>query len=1471
MTRANEKSKANNAKSKTKGKKAKAKKKSNAKPSSTNANNKRSSSSRTVHTDSDDTDGDDNSDDDDDDDDGDDNSDNTSDHGSNNDNNNNDESSVSDSEQINVASVAAPLASSSSGIKSSKQASIDTIAIAATNVGNTDGKRQVASVPSTNSKPSNENGRIDIKSNASHLLSLSSVASAPNTITDSKSSNNKQPTKLNNNTAGSNDTKLKSSMMATPVAVTTTAITVSDKDKKTGQSSKASSGKPLLTASSVSTLPTSAKKSLTTPTATSSSSVSSTVSKHTSAMTSSNTSSGSIRSSSSSTVSYSSSSTSVATGKASSPSLLGSSHTSSKGPSSTSSSISSSISTSITPMTSRPSSSSSSPASSQVAASSSTLSSTTTTSDNKPNDPKKRSATTPTTATMTLSSSSPPSSSSSSSTTTSVRAKKPDTLTTNLSNNSNGASTNNSAASSTSTATLTSATTRANERSSSSSGIGVNSSNSNSGTLVAAATANGKGRGGARGAAAAAVAAAAAAAAASPPIMVPLSGEAAVAAAAAAASASRTGFQQPFAYGQFQGTYLPVAYPHVSSSVVKILSPHIMQGADGRPVYVGPAGSAPLLIQGTSPTSHANDTSPTTTPTSGSSGSGSVSDDKSNRPRSSNGSDRNQRMKTNDNTNRRSNDTRTNMNRTRTNDDNDAIQLLSIRAAEALIAALAAGSSPLLSMDTPSTVASVPVPRNQIPYTGAWWDNYGDGMIFICSKDTYREAMELKVLGLPRAHLHNVTSLRPYQSSIFLFNFADRLLYGVFHATSSGVENRNPRAWSRTRSPSSSSLPSPSPYPAYIEFTSAIEYEPLAESAFRHIFTDCTRTRRLDSRQVRDIIHVFRTQSKPISRAPTSSLSTSRNNNSDNEDTMQGKTASLPPASALPPIPSFSSSSSSSTAVSSVDSTVPVSSSSSSVVASIVPSFGLSSSLSSSSQVPSTPLSASSLRHSTAGMSVISPASLSALPRGLLSPVSPSPMINSIGGNEGHSSDNSNAHQWSSNGVMNMTNVENEYNGQVNSGQVMDHHIIDDVLIREMNSHHGSHANNLNTNGNNGYGVTPNQMSLGGPHQRLSFNQNGPLLPLPHITPHVNQANVNGITNGHLPPSHVANAMNMNHMVGVDASEVGAYGSSLAHGVNSNRMPPYHPHQHHGAPQIHATSMSHRGGPPLSDFDMSGMDHDAAAAAYDAHMAQQHHAAQQAAAAAAHARYLASTSSGGPLAYHGHPHHHPHAHAVHTGGSHQSGPPMHVMAVHGHAHAHGHSHTAHMPPLPPPQHALVAAATAGGGGGGGGGAFAHSHPLPSMSIPPTHVSDGEYGDDAYHMAYRNGAPPHPHANIGGMRPPSNGSGMTDISMRHRDVMPQQRRHHPSPLAPEFIPSASTTPIPGIASVNNGNVGSMLNGISRSQSSSMKSITQMRSERNDGGNGMSMNGNGRLNSASPPPQSPSKPKNVSYIIYLFIFS
>jgi len=130
------------------------------------------------------------------------------------------------------------------------------------------------------------------------------------------------------------------------------------------------------------------------------------------------------------------------------------------------------------------------------------------------------------------------------------------------------------------------------------------------------------------------------------------------------------------------------------------------------------------------------------------------------------------------------------------------------------------------------------------------------------------------MVGLPRKYLPLVESIVEGHTKIFLFNFSDRHLHGVYIATSAGKENISLTAWR-------GSAPTPtlarkeelvgyeademgddggSPFPAQCTFEMVEEFAPVPEAEFRHVLEYTERQRfkfKLSHWQCRDLLETM--------------------------------------------------------------------------------------------------------------------------------------------------------------------------------------------------------------------------------------------------------------------------------------------------------------------------------------------------------------------------------------------------------------------------------------------------------------------------------------------------------------------------------------------------------------------------------------------------------------------------------------
>ncbi|XP_060964734.1 uncharacterized protein LOC133029021 isoform X1 [Cannabis sativa] len=104
------------------------------------------------------------------------------------------------------------------------------------------------------------------------------------------------------------------------------------------------------------------------------------------------------------------------------------------------------------------------------------------------------------------------------------------------------------------------------------------------------------------------------------------------------------------------------------------------------------------------------------------------------------------------------------------------------------------------------------------------------GVIFGCKHSTFKECILKQLFGLPAPHFSYVQNIKP-GLPLFLFNYSDRKLHGIFEAASAGQMNINPHGW--TADESDYTL-----YPAQVKIRVRMECQPLVEDQFGPIITD---------------------------------------------------------------------------------------------------------------------------------------------------------------------------------------------------------------------------------------------------------------------------------------------------------------------------------------------------------------------------------------------------------------------------------------------------------------------------------------------------------------------------------------------------------------------------------------------------------------------------------------------------------
>lgn len=109
-------------------------------------------------------------------------------------------------------------------------------------------------------------------------------------------------------------------------------------------------------------------------------------------------------------------------------------------------------------------------------------------------------------------------------------------------------------------------------------------------------------------------------------------------------------------------------------------------------------------------------------------------------------------------------------------------------------------------------------------------ENLG-GVIFGCSHETYDECVNGLIFGLPRPHICYVQYIVPGMP-VFLYNYSDRTMHGIFKAVSEGDIEINPRGW--TTFPNQRTQ-----YPAQVRVEVYNQCPSLSEREFRPLLKDC--------------------------------------------------------------------------------------------------------------------------------------------------------------------------------------------------------------------------------------------------------------------------------------------------------------------------------------------------------------------------------------------------------------------------------------------------------------------------------------------------------------------------------------------------------------------------------------------------------------------------------------------------------
>eukprot|EP00274_Cyanoptyche_gloeocystis_P000315 CAMPEP_0196663480 /NCGR_PEP_ID=MMETSP1086-20130531/53074_1 /TAXON_ID=77921 /ORGANISM="Cyanoptyche gloeocystis , Strain SAG4.97" /LENGTH=286 /DNA_ID=CAMNT_0041999319 /DNA_START=50 /DNA_END=910 /DNA_ORIENTATION=- len=159
-------------------------------------------------------------------------------------------------------------------------------------------------------------------------------------------------------------------------------------------------------------------------------------------------------------------------------------------------------------------------------------------------------------------------------------------------------------------------------------------------------------------------------------------------------------------------------------------------------------------------------------------------------------------------------------------------------------------------------------------------ESFTAGVMFGCTSQTFEECVSSRLFGLPRQYLPMVQSILPGRSVLFLFNFSDRMLHGVFEAVAAGGENLDANAWTKSALTPAFAAPTQvtpttppggnsnlnangirknkrSPFPAQVRVEYVHEFSPMPENFWRHVLGDGNRIQKLTRQQSKELIDCF--------------------------------------------------------------------------------------------------------------------------------------------------------------------------------------------------------------------------------------------------------------------------------------------------------------------------------------------------------------------------------------------------------------------------------------------------------------------------------------------------------------------------------------------------------------------------------------------------------------------------------------
>lgn len=128
------------------------------------------------------------------------------------------------------------------------------------------------------------------------------------------------------------------------------------------------------------------------------------------------------------------------------------------------------------------------------------------------------------------------------------------------------------------------------------------------------------------------------------------------------------------------------------------------------------------------------------------------------------------------------------------------------------------------------------------------------GVIFGCTHQTINECLSKQLFGLPSVHMPYVRNIKP-GLPLFLFNYSDRKMHGIFEAATPGQLFIDQFAWSRDGRTKTQ-------YPAQVRVSIKSQCLPLPETKYKNVISGNYHKFRhfhfeLDHAQTRDLVSLF--------------------------------------------------------------------------------------------------------------------------------------------------------------------------------------------------------------------------------------------------------------------------------------------------------------------------------------------------------------------------------------------------------------------------------------------------------------------------------------------------------------------------------------------------------------------------------------------------------------------------------------